>query len=348
MKRILKRVLVGVVVLVIAAVCAGVIYQQISNWLDSRRFPQQGKSIPLGREFPDVWLNMDCSGLGSPTVILDSGLGVPAVGWYQVQSEVAKFTRVCSYDRAGYGWSTSGPMPRTSAQIVSELHALLQKSGEPGPYVFVAHSFGGYNVRVYTAKYPGDVAGLVLVDTSHEDQMNHMSPGLKQFMAEETSKMKMELKFAPLLIYSGFARLMSGLDELKSLPIERRRELRYLELQSKYLGATGSEMLSFDESAAEVRASGNLGNRPLIVLTAGKILSEGMPANLKTEMEAFQEMWIHDLQPKEAALSTRGKQIVVSDSDHMIPIERPQPIIDATREVVEGVRASTILISIPH
>ena len=339
MKRIVKRILVAIAALVLLAIVAGVIYQQIGNWQDSRRFPQQGKSVSLAPEFPGVSLNLDCSGSGSPTVILDSGLGVPAVGWYQVQSEVAKFTRVCSYDRAGYGWSSSGPIPRTSLQIVSELHALLHKSGESGPYVFVAHSFGGYNVRVYTAKYPDEVAGLVLVDTSHEDQMNRMSPGLKKFMADETSKMKTELKFGPVLIYSGIARLMTGLDELKTLPLERRREFRYLSLQPKYLAATGSEMLSFDDSAAQVRAAGNLGNRPLIVLTAGKILAEGMPANLKPEMEAFQETWIHDLQPKEAALSTRGKQIVVPDSDHMIPIERPQPIIDATREVVEDVRA---------
>ena len=143
-----------IVALVLALLCAGAIYQQFGNWQDSRRFPQHGKSISLGDAFSGVSLNLDCTGSGSPTVILDSGLGVPAAGWYQVQPEISKFTRVCSYDRAGYGWSTPGPQPRTSAQIIGELHVLLQKSGEAGPYVFVAHSFGGYNVRVYTAKYP--------------------------------------------------------------------------------------------------------------------------------------------------------------------------------------------------
>ncbi|MGB6717584.1 MAG: hypothetical protein WBE47_11580, partial [Candidatus Acidiferrales bacterium] len=116
-KRWLRRILLGGLALIILLALAGFSYNSIEEHADARRFPQQGKSFPLGPAFPRVSLNLDCSGQGSPTVILDSGLGVPAVGWKFVQPEVAKFTRVCSYDRAGYGWSTPGPMPRTSAEI---------------------------------------------------------------------------------------------------------------------------------------------------------------------------------------------------------------------------------------
>src|SRR5437762_4837397 len=168
--RFVKRVLLGVVLLLVCALLAGAAYQAVANWKDARRFLQEGRSIALGAEFPGVMLNLNCVGQGTPTGILDSGLGVPAAGWDLVLPEVAKFARVCSYDRAGHGWSSAGPMPRTSEQIAKELHALLAASGERGPYVLVAHSFGGYNVRVYTSKYPADVAGLALVDTSHEDQ----------------------------------------------------------------------------------------------------------------------------------------------------------------------------------
>ena len=102
--------------------------------------------------------------------------------------DVAKFARVCSYDRAGYGWSSAGPMPRTSGEIARELHALLMASGEKGPYVLVGHSFGGYNVRVYTGKYPAEVAGLVLVDASHEDQNRWMPPSMKKLNDDLTAQ----------------------------------------------------------------------------------------------------------------------------------------------------------------
>ena len=168
--RWLRNALIGAVVLVVLLLVAGAAYQWIAQSADARRFPQQGRSVVLGPSFPGLSLNLNCTGKGSPTVILDSGMGVPAVGWNLVQPEIAKFTRVCSYDRAGYGSSGAGPMPRTSAEIAKELHALLEAGRESGPYVLVGHSFGGFNVRVYNQEYPNDVVGLVLVDASHEDQ----------------------------------------------------------------------------------------------------------------------------------------------------------------------------------
>lgn len=343
MKRILKRALLVALVLAVVALIAGFLYQAVGNWRDARQFPMPGRLVALGPEFPDVALGLICSGSGSPTVIFDSGLGVPAIGWGESQAGIAKFTRVCAYDRAGYGWSTPGPMPRTSDQIVRELHVLLRNSGEKPPYVFVAHSFGGYNVRVYTARYPDEVAGLVLVDTSHEDQAKYMLPGMKKFMKDEEAKMKWEMKLAPLLLYSGVARLATPLDDPKEIPLEERRELRYLQLQPKYLAATASEMSSFETSAAQVRQSGNLGDRPLIVLTAGKAnaVGESLPKDVQAELAEFQKLWINDLQVKESHLSSQGKQIIVTDSDHMIPIVRPQAVVYATNEVVAAVRSKT-------
>jgi len=339
--RFVKRVLMGVVLLVIAAAICGAVYQAVATWNDSRKFPQEGKSVALGADFPGVSLNLNCSGTGSPTVILDSGLGVPAVGWDFVQPEIAKFTRVCSYDRAGYGWSTAGPMPRTTGEIVKELHALLTVSGEKGPFVLVAHSFGGYNVRVYTKEYPADVAGLVLVDTSHEDQENLMPPTLKKAMSEMTAQLERQKKLAAVLIFFGVARLTAGDDTGGKLSKEFVEKLKYLQLKTNFVDATTSEMESFSKSAEEVRSAGNLGNRPLVVLSAGKaadpkVLPKGVSAE---EMQQFQKTWINDLQVRESKLSTRGKQIVVADSTHMIPLERPDAVIAAVREVCDDVRS---------
>ncbi len=110
-----------------------------------------------------------CAGAGQPTVVLDSGMSSTTDSWTEVQPDVARFTRVCAYDRAGLGRSDPGPAPRTSDQMVRELRALLRNAAVPGPYVLVGHSFGGLNAQLYAGRYPGEVAGMVLVDTAHED-----------------------------------------------------------------------------------------------------------------------------------------------------------------------------------
>ena len=155
--------IVGAFALLLVAL--GTSYRSIKAGTDARRFHLEGRLVDLG----GYKLNINCTGQGSPTVILESGLAVPALSWRSVQQEIAKFTRVCSYDRAGYGWSDPGPMPRTSAQSVKELHALLHNAGEKPTFVLVGHSFGGTNVRIYNRAYPSEVAGMVLADTGHED-----------------------------------------------------------------------------------------------------------------------------------------------------------------------------------
>lgn len=342
LKRYFWRGLFTLLVLVVAVAVLGACYQAIENGADARRFPQKGKSVSLGSSFGNLTLNIDCEGQGSPTVILDSGLGVPAVGWERVQTEAAKFTRVCSYDRAGYGWSGSTTAPRTSAQIVKELHALLQAAGEKGPYVLVGHSFGGFNVRVYSGQYPAEVAGMVLVDASHEDQLQRMPPGFQEFMKKSNEDLKRQKLLAPVLIRFGVARFSQRKVQVSpGVPQEFAEEMRYLQLQTKFVDSTVAEMGSFAESADEVRASGNLGNKPLIVLTAGKNVdaSQLPPGLQKKDMEDFHVIWVNELQVKEAQLSTQGKRIIVPDSDHMIPFERPDAIVSAIREVSAAANA---------
>jgi pimeloyl-ACP methyl ester carboxylesterase len=342
--RVIKKIFQVLAALVVLAAICGALYQAIANWRDGRRFPQEGRLVALGGAFPNVALNMDCSGQGSPTVILDTGLGVPAVGWKFVQPEVAKFARVCSYDRAGYGWSTTGPLPRTSGEIAKELHALLAASGEKGPYVLVAHSFGGFNVRVYTKEYPELVAGLVLVDTSHEDQKSRMPGSLQTFMKKQSAQLEFQRKVAPILIFLGIARLTSNEEGPPNLPKSFLQEVKYLQLQSKFVEATSSEIQNFSASANEVRAAGNLGERPLVVLTAGKEEdAKDLPKGLdKRDLDDFRKIWMNDLQVEEARLSTHGKQVIVADSTHMIPFFRPDTVIAAIREVCEAVKTPPI------
>jgi len=347
--RFVKRVLIGVVLLLVCAALAGAAYQAIANLRDARRFPQEGRSIALGGDFTGVSLNLNCVGQGSPTVVLDSGLGVPAAGWDLVMPDVAKFARVCSYDRAGYGWSSAGPMPRTTFEIVKELHALLSATEEKGPFVLVGHSFGGYNVRVYADKYPADVGGVVLVDTSHEDQQRLMPPSMRKLTEDQIRQLDSQKSLMPILIFFGIARLTAGDDGDSKLSKEFRDKMQYLQLQGKFIDAAFSELKNFAESADEVRRTGNLGDRPLVVLTAGKDLdTKDLPKGVSVEeMREFRKTWMNDLQVRQARLSTRGKQIVVPDSTHMIPMERPDAVVNAIHEVCDAVRQVSVPKSSP-
>jgi pimeloyl-ACP methyl ester carboxylesterase len=200
----------------------------------------------------------------------------------------------------------------------------------------VGHSFGGYNVRVYNGQYPGDVAGMVLVDASHEDQNDRMPPALQAFMKKSIAELKRQQMLAPLLIRFGILRFsLRKQGESPGVSKEFGREMLYLELQPKFIAASASELGSFAESANEVRAACNLGDKPLVVLTAGKSTDASqLPAGFpKKEFDDFHEIWVNDLQVKEAHLSTRGERIMVPDSDHMIPFERPDAIVAAVHEV---------------
>jgi pimeloyl-ACP methyl ester carboxylesterase len=311
----------------------GAAYQIAGKWWDRNRFPPRGRSVQTGL----LRLNINCSGEGSPTIILDSGMGVPAIGWLLVQPGVAGFSRVCSYDRAGYGWSDAGPKPRTSLQIAKELRALLEASGEKGPYILVGHSFGGYNVRMFTALYPEDVVGVVLVDAEHGDEERRIEdllpPAVKDQEKRRDQRVAMlDGTLTPLTLHLGVDRLMTALGWGADgfLPKELRQELSYLQPRSDEAGSAEAkaDSMSWDQ----VRSAGDLGDRPLIALTAGRPYDPD-PLLTKEEMEQETAIWINVLQAEEARLSRRGKQTIVRDSGHMIPFERPDAVVSAIHEV---------------
>ena len=125
-------------------------------------------------------MHINCTGQGTPVVILDSGLGDSYISWSKVQPQIAKFTRVCSYDRAGLGYSDASPRPRISKVIAEELHTLLHNAGiDLPPYILVGHSMGGFDVCMFASLYRSEVAGMVLVDSSHPEQ-REASPSCAQ------------------------------------------------------------------------------------------------------------------------------------------------------------------------
>src|SRR5262249_33937665 len=150
---------------ILLLVFSGFIYEQIGRRRDSKLAPQVGRSINIGGRS----LNLYCSGNAGPTVIFEGNWGSPGYTWMPIQREVAKFTRACWYDRAGYGWSDEGPFPNHSDSIARDLHRLLTAAHVPPPYILAAHAMGAFHARVYRGFYPDEVAGLVLIDPMNED-----------------------------------------------------------------------------------------------------------------------------------------------------------------------------------
>jgi pimeloyl-ACP methyl ester carboxylesterase len=320
--RWMRRIALVVGGLVVLLALAGASYEAIEARVDARRFPETGRLVDVG----GYRLKLNCTGVGSPTVVLEAGLGDLSVEWRAVQPEIAKFSRVCSYDRAGYGGSDPGPMPRTSGQIAKELHTLLRNANEAPPYVLVGHSFGGYNVRVFNGRYPNDVAGIVLADATQEDQYELLPKAWKAISVAQLKHCQRQARYALPFVGLGIARLMlraRGMDQGS-----------YLILQVKYLRARASELENIQVSAEQARTVDHVSEKPLVVLTAAEsfdaVLSNGLS---KQDFDDFQRTWVDDLQMRLARLSTHGRRIVVQGSGHDIPSDRPNSIVNAVNEV---------------
>ncbi len=348
--RGIKRLLKALIAVLVMAAAGGFTYEQAGRSLDRKRLPPQlGRSVDIGGRT----LNLYCSGEGSPAVIFESGGNDPGYGWVLVQPKVARFTRACWYDRAGVGWSDPPPTPRTSTSIANDLHELLNRAGVPPPYILVGQSIGGEYVRIFTAKYPAVVAGLVLVDSSHPDQRE--PPNMKG-LANRLPRLVRQLACwaRPAMVRFGLVRwISSGQRQFAPSEMSPGQQQVFRLLKSRPTAAitafaqgchgsrggadlpdTGTGNPEVDNAA---RASGKLGDRPLIVLTAGRYVASSDPVE-PSASSAFHEVWVHQLQADLARLSTHGRQIIVENSGHMIQFEAPDAVVNAVRDVVTDVR----------
>jgi pimeloyl-ACP methyl ester carboxylesterase len=170
--RWVRRILIAGSSLVIALLAGGAAYQWIATRLTEQKHPAPGVLIDVGGRR----LHIHSQGSGRPSVVIDAGLTGASYDWETVAAGIAKFTQVCTYDRAGYGWSDPGPRPRTSQQEAAELRTLLEKADVKAPFILLGHSWGGLNARLYASAYPDDIASLVLVDTVNTDLVPDTEP----------------------------------------------------------------------------------------------------------------------------------------------------------------------------
>jgi len=260
-------------------------------------------------------LHLYCLGQGEPAVVMDAGLGGTSLDWVRVQPELAKYTRVCTYDRAGYGWSEPGPRPRSSGRIAEELHTLLRTAAVPEPYVLVGHSFGGYNVRLFASHYPEVTAGVVLVDAAHEDQV-------RRFREEGG------INTAP----RGQFVVLSGADIPDNMPYDVRMLARSLINSSEAYQAARDELVSFRRSASQVRNAGPLPNVPLVVVSRGQQVWPDTPKGNRLE-----RLWA-ELQDDLAERQVHVPHLFAQNSGHYVQLDEPGVVVNAVRSVITSVR----------
>jgi len=259
-----------------------------------------------------------------------------------VQPQVAKITRVCAYDRAGFGWSDLSPKPRTAQNIVEELHILLVKSGITGPYILVGHSMGGMLVRLYAHQYPDEVAGMVLVDSVHEEQSLRFPDTVQKALAQLENKTQQQLGLFKILSATGIIALDPSRVPVQSKLPKSTAETHQALLASNdgYFDALSAEIAADEESSAQMRAAHitSLGEIPLIVISHGQ--PGLLPASLNLPPEAvqqFETVW-RELQIELANLSPNGKLVIAEQSSHYIQLDQPNLVIDAIQLVLETTR----------
>lgn len=302
------------VILVIGLGLIGAIYEALAEAADAKAYPPPGQLVDVGGHR----LHINCIGTGSPTVIIEAGLGDWSTSWGgTVQPEVSKTTRVCTYDRAGMGWSDPGPLPRDAAHFAQELHTLLQNANIPGPYIMVGHSLGGTAVRVFVHDYASEVAGVVLIESMNPKQSTQSPEVLSQ--SESRSR---PFSFQAALARFGVARLLVKVPAIApSMPAGQ--EAYYpLYIRSQSFQTKDNEGQGMPASLAQAAAVKTFGDLPLIVLT-GK--QNNIPGWLEWQTELLQ-------------LSSNSQHLFAENSGHNIQVDEPQAAIEAILQMIQQVR----------
>ncbi len=310
---------------IVYPVCAALALASLGGTYETYReatdhLPMAGRLIDVGGHK----LHIDCTGTGSPTVILEPGLGEPSPAMAWIASDVATTTRVCVYDRAGRGWSQSAGRPQDGVEVATDLHTLLEQAGERGPFVLAGHSAGGIYVLNFAHLYPQQVAGVVLLDSMHPEQYTKIAswPTFYEMFRRASAVL-------PSLSRLGIGRVAYG-SAYSDLPARARDEQRVFWATPRHSRSVRDEFSELRTAMAEARSLTTLGDRPLVVLTAEKD-AEGGWMGAQNELAALSTNSIHEFLPHAT------HSMVTEDKDTAARSSR------AIDEVVTAARTKTAL-----
>jgi len=312
--RLAKKTFLMLIILLVVLLGVGAVYEHVSETSDNNKFPAPGKIYDVGVRR----MHLNCTGSGTPTVILEAGGASSSKEWLLVQEELSKSTQVCSYDRAGFGWSDPVLGGLTFEEGAVDLNSLLSSAGMTGPYVFVGSSKGGFHARTYARLYPSDVSGMILLDSAEEEhlfsqvEVVERSAGMSRniSMVSRFGIIRLALRFAP------------GILALPPIPEEIKPALFSELARPEYWKAASLEPFAYTLTPEEMRVLGGfgeLGDTPLIVIT------HGIPF---TGKEAFKdEGWLASME-RLTNLSTNSELIVAEKSGHAIQWQEPDLVVD--------------------
>ena len=308
---------------VLALSAIGGMYEMVQERIDRGQHSMPGRLVDVG----DHRLHIYCTGTGSPTVILEAGLGEPSTmmaGW--IQPDVSQDTRVCVYDRAGRGWSDSAMGTQDGIAVATDLHNLLEQSGEKGPFVLAGHSAGGAYVLNFANRFPDDVAGIVLLDSMHPEQRSRVG-GWEAFY----QMFRRASAILPSLSRIGVGRLIY-LDTGAGLPAEARNEERDFLSTARHARSVRDEFHELPTALIQAGQLESLGSKPLIVVTADKDAEDGWQP-LQDELAALSSNSLHRHIPD-------ATHAMVTEDEHAAKISS-----QAIRDVVMSVRTATGLVA---
>jgi pimeloyl-ACP methyl ester carboxylesterase len=317
-KAVVKKALAVALIAVAMAAVSGALYERIAAARERARHPPPGSLVDVG----GYRLHLHCVGSGS-TVILEAGGGASSLVWGRVQGELAPFARVCTYDRAGIGWSEPSHRPPTPANASEDLRQLLERAGLAGPYVLVGHSLGGLYAQGFAFRYPDLVAGLVLVDAPHPDHALRNPPEVVRAMG----RLAWMARLGSVAVRLGLARL-AGWNTA-----EEGGGTSGAPLTAEWLTTSAAELECFQESCAQVRAAARPMSVPVIVLTHGQ--EDHIFPFVSEDANRAHEQLFAELQRALVRISPEGRQVVVPGIGHMIPRDAPEVVARAVRDVLD-------------
>ena len=316
---------------IIAILVLGLVFQAVSIEFDRRGYPPPGRLVSVDGHTMHIY----CTGEGSPTIILEAGAYSYSTEWYWAQRQLSGSNRVCSYDRAGNGWSEPVSGPRDGSQLVRELHSLLQKAKISGHYVLAGHSLGGILNRIYATQYPDEVVGILTVDSAVPQTWTDIS-GFEKYKAQNESAYWL----LSTLVRFGAARFIIGREFAGyDFPPAVAAELTALKSTNQAVDTWDAEVrLAQWDLSRESKAAENLGSLPVVVLWAGH------PELTAPEDRALLKA-IHDSVP---AFSTNTVVRVLDRADHgsiQGNDQNAQQVSNAIREVIESARSGRPLVN---
>jgi pimeloyl-ACP methyl ester carboxylesterase len=284
----------------------GFSYERRARKQEAARFHPPGQLVDIG----GYRLHPYCTGSGGPTVVLEHGHRATYLDWFRVQPQIATFTRVCSYDRAGYGWSDPSAKDRVPSVMAEELHTLLNAAGEKPPYVLVGHSFGALNAVMFAHKFPDEVAGIVLVDGSRPESLRQIPWRGRLWVL----MMRVTIPFG-LPRWRGW--FEGGWEDVAA-------EKEALTCRLQFFETITREDSAFPRTAREMNAITSLGDVPLVVIARDPGRGQNPAAETRN----------NQLQRESAKLSTNSQFVVASGSAHDVPLARPDVIVNAVKSLI--------------